>query len=137
MNGTCSTFEARELEISADLAMLRDAREWASDVAAQFGLAEEDQFQVKLAMSEAVTNAIIHGSHREGDSVKIAAHGRNDGLVFEVSDQGRADSGGDPIERLAEGGRGLELVSMVMDEVELVRAGGGGMLRFTKRCDAA
>jgi serine/threonine-protein kinase RsbW len=126
-------FEERELEIPADLERLRDAREWANDIARDFGLDEEDCFQVKLATSEAVTNAIIHGSGAEGDAVRLAARANGDMLVFEVADRGREQPGSDPIERLAEGGRGLELVSMVMDEVQLVRRGGGGLLRFAKR----
>ncbi len=130
-------FQERELEIPADLAKLRDAREWACEVAEEFGLGEEDCFQVKLAASEAVTNAIIHGSSSDGDSIKLAARGDDDMLVFEVSDRGREDPGGDPVARLAEGGRGLELVSMVMDEVQLVRRGGGGLLRFSKRRERA
>ena len=56
--------------------------------------------------------------------------------MFEVTDPGRLDTG-DPVERLDEGGRGLELVSMVMDEVKLVRREGGGSLRFSKRFAAA
>lgn len=132
MNGTRSAFKARELEIPADLAKLHDAREWASQAADDFGLHEDDRFEVKLAMSEAVTNAIIHGSGRE-DSVRIAARCDRDRLVFEVVDEGREHPGAGPVQRLAEGGRGLDLVSMVMDEVELVRVKGGGLLRFAKR----
>jgi serine/threonine-protein kinase RsbW len=126
-------FGERELEIPADLERLRDAREWADEVAREFGLDEEDCFQVKLATSEAVTNAIIHGSGSDGDAVRLAARVSGDMLVFEVADRGREEPSADPVERLAEGGRGLELVSMVMDEVQLVRRGGGGLLRFAKR----
>ena len=135
---TCAyAFEERELEIPADLERLRDAREWASQIAEEFGLSEEDCFQVKLATSEAVTNAIIHGSGSDEDLVRLAARGDDDMLVFEVYDRGAEEPAGDPVERLAEGGRGLELVSMVMDEVQLVRRGSGGLLRFGKRRDAA
>jgi anti-sigma regulatory factor (Ser/Thr protein kinase) len=135
---TCAyAFQERKLEIPADLERLRDAREWASKVAEDFGLSEEDCFQVKLATSEAVTNAIIHGSGSAKDSVRLAARGDEDMLVFEVRDRGAEEPAGDPVERLAEGGRGLELVSMVMDEVQLVRRGGGGLLRFGKRRDDA
>ncbi len=132
MKGTSTAFEARELEIPADLERLHEAREWARRLANEFGLGEHDCFQVKLAMSEAVTNAIIHGSHREGDVVGLAASADGDLLVFEVSDRGHDNPAGDLVERLAEGGRGLELVSTVMDEVELVRRGSGGLLRFGK-----
>jgi serine/threonine-protein kinase RsbW len=126
-------FEERELEIPADLERLRDAREWAEETARDFGMDEEDCFQIKLATSEAVTNAIIHGSGSDGDAVRLAARVDGDMLVFEVVDRGSQEPAGDPVERLAEGGRGLELVSMVMDEVELVRRGDGGLLRFGKR----
>lgn len=127
----------RELEIPADLARLRDAREWASRVAREFGLGEDGCFQVKLAASEAVTNAIIHGSSSHGDSVRLAARSDHDTLVFEVSDRGRENASPDLPERLAEGGRGLELVSKVMDEVQLMHRAEGGLLRFSKRREAA
>jgi len=133
---TCGEHTRRELEIPAELERLRETREWANDLAVEHGLSEDDCFQVKLAMSEAVTNAIIHGSAGQTDVVHIAACMDEQELVFEVSDPGRVDTG-DPVERLDEGGRGLELVSMVMDEVKLVRGDAGGSLRFTKRLVAA
>ena len=36
------------------------------------------------------------------------------------------------MKRVGEGGRGLELVSLVMDEVQLTRGDGGSVLRFSK-----
>lgn len=132
LSGTCWAETRRELEVPAELGRLRQAREWASHIALQSGLSEDDCFQVKLAMSEAVTNAIVHGSARPTDVVRIAACRHEDELVFEVTDPGRVD-GGDPAERLDEGGRGLELMTMIMDEVKLVRGDGGGLLRFSKR----
>lgn len=137
MSCACA-FEERELEIPADLARIRDAREWASRAAREFGLGEDGCFCVKLAASEAVTNAIIHGSGSRGDSVRLAAWGDEDTLIFEVSDRGWENPGGaEPTRRLTEGGRGLDLVSMVMDEVQLVRRAGGGLLRFSKRRESA
>jgi anti-sigma regulatory factor (Ser/Thr protein kinase) len=122
----------RELEVPAELERLHEAREWANQVAVDHGLSEDDCFQVKLAMSEAVTNAIIHGSDVDTDVVRLCACKAPAGLVFEVSDPGRQNTG-DSVARLDEGGRGLELVSMVMDQVQLVRREEGGTLRFSKR----
>ena len=133
---TCGEHTRREMEIPAELERLRETREWANQVAVEHGLSEDDCFQVKLAMSEAVTNAIIHGSGGQTDVVHIAACMDEAALVFEVTDPGRQETG-DPIERLDEGGRGLELVSMVMDEVKLIRGDGGGSLRFAKHLAAA
>ena len=132
MSSMCCDEPKRELEIPAELERLRETRDWANQVALDHGLSDDDCFQVKLAMSEAVTNAIIHGSSQETDVVHIAACRARQRLVFEVTDPGRLDGGG-RFERLDEGGRGLEMVSMIMDEVQLVRREDGGSLRFSKR----
>lgn len=132
VSSMCCEEPKRELEIPAELERLRETREWANQIALDHGLSDDDCFQVKLAMSEAVTNAIIHGSQRESDTVRIVACKGQESLVFEVTDPGRLDTG-DAVERLDEGGRGLEMVSMIMDEVQLVRGDAGGSLRFAKR----
>ncbi len=124
--------EPRELALNADLSLLKQARDWAAEVARDFGLPEDDRFQVKLAMSEAMTNAIIHGSGSERDVVRLAARVEHGLLVFEVVDPG-AGAEAERSERLADGGRGLELVGLVMDEVELRHEERGTVLRFAKR----
>lgn len=126
-------FEPRHLRIRADLQSLKQARDWAAGVAADFGLTEDGGFHVKLAMSEAVTNAIVHGSGSEDDSVVLDARDERGTLVFEVLDAGTGTDGARSASRLAEGGRELELVGLVMDEVELLRQGSGSLLRFAKR----
>jgi len=117
--------------------MLGDAREWAAAAAADFGMGDDEAFEVKLATSEAVTNAILHGSRSDTDQVSLQAHEEDDTLVFEVRDCGVDASARpavpSPVEGLAEGGRGLELVEMVMDEVELTRREEGSVLRYAKR----
>ncbi len=125
-------FKERELRIPADLSRLKDARDWAAVAAADFGLEKEERFQVRLATSEAVTNAIVHGSAARGGTVDLQAREEGGALVFEVCDAGAAATG-EPVERLAEGGRGLELVALVMDEVQLERHGDGSLLRYAKR----
>lgn len=130
-------FGERELTIPADLGMLSRAREWAVAAAADFGFDEEERFEVRLATSEAVTNAIVHGSGGEGGVVELEACAKPGALIFEVRDEGpvaRGTRAGDaPPRSLGEGGRGLELVALVMDEVELERRGDGSVLRFAKR----
>jgi stage II sporulation protein AB (anti-sigma F factor) len=126
-------FEPRELRLRADLESLKQARDWAVAVAEDFGLPEDDGFHVRLAMSEAVTNAIVHGSGSESDHVVLGARDEHGMLVFEVLDAGTDTEASQAATRLAEGGRGLELVELVMDEVELLSRGTGSMLRFAKR----
>jgi len=117
--------------------MLGDAREWAAAAAADFGMGDDEAFEVKLATSEAVTNAILHGSRSDSDLICLQAHEEGGALMFEVRDSGVDASAPpavpSPVEGLAEGGRGLELVGMVMDEVALTRRKEGSILRYAKR----
>ncbi len=123
----------RGLRIEADIARLKDVREWAAEAAAGAGLDEDGCFQVKLAMSEAVTNAILHGSGSTDDQVELGVREEGNAVVFEVRDSaGREPSSEDWVKRPGEGGRGLELISLMMDEVQLTRGDAGSVLRFAK-----
>jgi len=129
---TAPQFE-QDLRITADIARLKEAREWAGEAAEIAGLDEDGCFQVKLAMSEAVTNAILHGSGSTEDQVELGVRDDGRAIVFEVRDgAGRTPSSEDWVKRVGEGGRGLELISLVMDEVQLTRGDGGSVLRFSK-----
>jgi serine/threonine-protein kinase RsbW len=125
-------FSPREHAISADVARLKEVRDFAERAAAEFGLPEDDRYQVKLAISEAVTNAIQHGSSSPTDPIRILVAEESGALVFEVIDTGRFR----PAVRrgiLPESGRGLEFMRLLMDEVDLRPSLNGTLLRFTKR----
>jgi anti-sigma regulatory factor (Ser/Thr protein kinase) len=131
------TFEPREHQISADLGRVKEARDFAARVAGEFGFDADGRYEVKLAVSEAVTNAIQHGSSSRRDRVRIVATEEAGALVFEVLDSGRfvprVIRGGD----MAESGRGLEFMRLMMDEVDLRAGLEGTRLRLSKRLDAA
>jgi anti-sigma regulatory factor (Ser/Thr protein kinase) len=125
-------FSPREHAISADVARLKEARDFAERAAAEFGLPEDDRYRVKLAISEAVTNAIQHGSSSPTDPIRILVAEESGALVFEVIDTGRFR----PAVRrgiLPESGRGLEFMRLLMDEVDVRPSLNGTLLRFTKR----
>jgi serine/threonine-protein kinase RsbW len=126
-------FRPREYSIRADLRRLKEARDFAVRAAAEFGFGEEALHDVKLAMSEAVTNAIRHGSSSADDPVRIMAAEESGALVFEVLDTGtfvpRVVRRGD----LPESGRGLEFMRVLMDEVDLRPGRRGTLLRMAKR----
>ena len=128
-------FAERDLSIDADLRWLREAREWAERAAREFGLGPDECYQVKLAMSEAVANAIQHGSRTPEDIVHISARERDGALVFEVRDTGTYVEPRSVPAEMSERGRGLTLVGLVMDEVELQPGDDGSVLRFAKRLD--
>jgi anti-sigma regulatory factor (Ser/Thr protein kinase) len=126
-------FEEQSMTIDADPERLGEAREWAYRAATKAGLGEADCYQVKLAVSEAVANAIQHGSQGDGDQIGIAAFESEGSLVFEVRDNGTFVA---PLNRATvddESGRGLELLTLMMDEVHISSTGEGSLLRFAKR----
>ena len=126
-------FADRDLWIDADVRRVREAREWAGGAAREFGFAHDDCYQVKLAMSEAVANAVQHGSRSAQDPIRISARAERKALVFEVLDTGQFLGSDPPLADMSERGRGLELVGLMMDEVELTPGEQGTLLRFRKR----
>jgi anti-sigma regulatory factor (Ser/Thr protein kinase) len=125
-------FTPREHSICADVARLKEARDFAERCAADFGLGEDDRYQVRLAISEAVTNAIQHGSSSSSDPIRICCAEEAGALVFEVTDTGRFRP---RVRRgvLPESGRGLEFMRLIMDEVDLRPGADGTLLRISKR----
>jgi anti-sigma regulatory factor (Ser/Thr protein kinase) len=126
-------FRRREHSIGADLARLKEARDFAERAALEFGLSSEACYQVKLAVSEAVTNAIQHGSDGPEAPVRISISEEPGALVFEVIDTGRfvprVTRRGD----MPESGRGLEFMRLMMDQVDLHPGDDGTRLRLVKR----
>jgi anti-sigma regulatory factor (Ser/Thr protein kinase) len=127
------TFSRREHEMTAQVDELRAGRDFAARAAAEFGLDDRACDQVKLALSEAITNAIQHGSRSTSDPIRIAATEEAGALVFEVSDTGRFVPRVNRRGEMPESGRGLEFMRLMMDEVELRPGREGTLLRLTKR----
>jgi anti-sigma regulatory factor (Ser/Thr protein kinase) len=127
------SFDSREHQLSADLGRVKEARDFADRAALDFGFTADERYQLKLSMSEAVTNAIQHGSSSEGDPIWLSAVAEGDALAFYVRDTGRfvprVRRGGE----LPESGRGLEFMRRLMDEVDLRPGAEGTLVRFAKR----
>jgi anti-sigma regulatory factor (Ser/Thr protein kinase) len=127
-----AAFRPREHPISADVNRLKEVRDFAERAAAEFGFDAHGRAEVKLAISEAVTNAIRHGSRTPDDPIRIVAAEESGALVFEVLDTGhfvpRVMRG-----RVPESGRGLEFMRLMMDEVDLRPSRRGTLLRLVKR----
>jgi serine/threonine-protein kinase RsbW len=126
-------FKPREHSIRADLELLKEARDFAARAAADFGFDNGACYDVKLAMSEAVTNAIQHGSSSPSDPIRILVLAEGPALVFEVLDTGRFVPRVIRRGSLPESGRGLEFMRVLMDEVDLRPGRSGTLMRFIKR----
>jgi anti-sigma regulatory factor (Ser/Thr protein kinase) len=126
-------FQRRAHSIRADLARLKEARDFAERAAVEFGLPSDACYQVKLAMSEAVTNAIQHGSSSPEDPIHIVIVEEPGALAFEVVDTGRFVPRMSRRGDMPESGRGLEFMRLLMDVVELYPGDAGTRLRLVKR----
>jgi serine/threonine-protein kinase RsbW len=127
----------QEMTITADLGRLAEVRRFAERACRAYGFEPELCFQIKLAMSEAVANAIEHGSTTKDDPIRLQVVHEGDALAFYVSD------GGTFIEPsmvydsnlLDERGRGLGFIEVLMDDVTINPSPEGTVIRFAKRLE--
>lgn len=126
-------FREAEVCITADLSRLPEARDFADSCAAAFGFSEEARYQIKMAASEAVANAVEHGSRGSDDLVRVRAVAEGASLAFYVTDTGSFVPRIAPRGALPERGRGLAFLGQLMDEVDIRSGPTGTTLRFAKR----
>ena len=123
-----------ELEIAPSSVHLPEVRRAARSALAGVDPGVVDD--VLLALDEAVSNAIRHGS-RGGRPVRVALALRRGWIEMTVQDHGPTPLlprlPADPPEPLALGGRGLWLILQLVDEVRLGRVGGGTRLSLRRR----
>jgi serine/threonine-protein kinase RsbW len=118
------------------VALARLALSGLADIAA---LPEELVADLKLALTEAVSNSVRHAYGDGGGFVSVAYELGHDSLAVEVVDDGE---GFDPErppalegEELTEGGLGIAIIRTIADDFELDSRPGvrGSRLRFAKR----
>src|SRR5215468_6610908 len=105
-------------------------------------VADEDNFEIELALREALVNAIVHGNRQDPRKrVYINCRCMADGEVsVTVEDEGtgfRSDAVPDPTSpdnRLRTHGRGIYLMRTLMDEVVFEQ--GGSVVHMRKRANA-
>ncbi len=125
-------FPERRLEIPARLSRLAEVRRFADAAATDFGFTREERYSIRLAVTEAVTNAVRHGSSSEDDRVEVRAAEESGALAFYVADRGRFVPRMAISDDLPERGRGLEFMTRLMDEVEVRPSPDGTVIRFAK-----
>ncbi len=104
---------------------------------ASLGVTEDCRSDVQLALSEACTNVIRHADSSQDYQVQVGFDERQ--CTIEVSDNGPGidadpDLSAAMASPLDESGRGLRIIALVVDEVEVrPRRPTGTVLRFVKR----
>ena len=113
---------------------VREARTVAEEAAIACGLSEQASYDFKLAASEAVANAIEHGRPCEDGCIGLRVQEeRPDYLTLCVCDCGRFQGPRMDPSALPERGRGIAVISVLMDEVELLPQSDGTIVRMRKR----
>jgi len=121
----------RELNVLPDVNELATVREQVCDMLSPLGFSDSALFDIKVALGEALANAIRHGASPSGDSrirVDVAAY--TDRVIIEVLDSGRGFDGrhlgSDDL--YAPDGRGIMFMRALMDRVEYDTSPFGGTL---------
>ena len=128
------TYETIKMEITANPAYVSIIRLTTSGIANKVGFCMDDIEDLKVAVSEACTNAIKHSSD---DRFTIIYTMTENGLTIEIIDNGNGydtSSINEPdIENLKESGMGLFIIEALMDEVSIEsQEGKGTSIKMTK-----
>ncbi len=111
-----------------------------------YGMNELEAYNVELCVSEAATNAILHAYEgRPGYLVSLLVSPGKNALLLECTDSGKSMNS-EQVNRitapspavepegglLREGGRGLQIIRGIMDNVSYVTNGGSNILSMIK-----
>ena len=113
--------EYAECDFSADLAAVPEVAEKVRAYCLDRGLAASAWMPVELALVEGLNNAVEHGCCGVSDCrIRVRWHWTDEMLEIEILDPGKFRSSPGPAqlpEPLAEGGRGMFVMSALMDAV--------------------
>jgi len=127
------------LSVPARAEFIALARLTLTGLADIVGLSDELLADLKLALTEAVSNSVRHAYADGAGYVSIAYELTGDALAVEVVDDGKGfDPDRPPAlegEELTEGGLGIAIIRTIADEFELSSQPGvrGSRLRFAKQ----
>ena len=127
----------RERWLPATPASAQGARSIVREAAAEAGLESDSAWELMVASTEAVTNAVQHGKAWPNDCVLFATEPCQRGLRVEVCDLGTFDSALEPAPLEATSGRGMQIIAALVDRLEVRHGDGRTLVRFEKHRDPA
>jgi serine/threonine-protein kinase RsbW len=120
-----------EVSLAADVTAISPVVTWVMRLVGELDYAAGKEFEIEMALREALANAIVHGCKAD-PAMKIECSvtaDRNQGIVIVVRDPGNGfdpkslPSPTDDANLHADHGRGILLISKLMDEVKHERNG--------------
>jgi serine/threonine-protein kinase RsbW len=111
------------------------ARSIVREAATEHGLDSEAAWDLMLATSEAVANAIMHGRacREPGEGIHLRVESEDSELCVEVCDCGSFHGSPGPAPPDATRGRGIPIIEAVVDHFELHCEKCATRVRFAKR----
>jgi serine/threonine-protein kinase RsbW len=109
------------------------ARALVREVADERRIDGRTTWDLMLATTEAVANAVEHGSPCDPRGIRLSVMAEDDSVHVEVGDCGCFSRVSRTAKRPSEGGRGMPLIQAVTDHFEVVPEGGMTRVRFLKR----
>ncbi len=126
----------RVFDMPAEVGHLSVVREQVCEAVAPLGFPDAALFDVKVALGEALANAVRHGSPENGEgTVHVRVIAYDDRVIIEIKDEGEGFDGKHvgSEDLYASSGRGIMFMRALMDRVEFERQDAGGTLvRLTK-----
>ena len=127
----------RETWLAAAPASAREARAIVREAATEAGLNGNGTWDLMLATTEAVANAVTHGRAWPNNCILLTTEPCEGGLRVEISDCG--SFGGQPEAAALDSltGRGIPIIAAVVDHLEVLNGDGRTRVRFERHADAA
>ncbi len=119
---------SREIGLHAGIEDLASVREQVCELVMPLHFSEAALFDIRVALGEALANAVRHGSADSRGDIRIVVRAHEDRVVIEVIDSGSGFSGEHVCsdDLYASGGRGIMFMRALMDQVMFSPGEGGG-----------
>ncbi|MHB9002972.1 MAG: anti-sigma factor antagonist [Coriobacteriia bacterium] len=119
-----------EIVMPADAGHLAATRDRVSAIIEPLGFSSAALFDVKVALGEALANAVRHGSAGADGHISIRVHAFGDKVMLEIEDAGTGFDGDHVCsdDLYASSGRGIMFMRALMDRVEFASSHSGGTL---------
>ncbi len=121
---------SESLSVRADVEELAAVREMVSSLIVPLHFSEASSFDIKVALGEALANAVRHGSSGASKQIGVTIDAFDDRVVVRVEDTGCGFDGEHACsdDLYASGGRGIMFMKALMDRVEFEPAEDGGTI---------
>ncbi len=128
------TAQRTEIVVDSDANGLDSARSLIEETAREFGFDDSAIWEMKLAATEALTNALDQGlGSNGGGGVHLSLRQERDQMIFEVWGESAKPLTLEGDDEARARGRGIAMMTSLMDGVELRQDDGNTRIRLAKR----